>query len=850
MDLRAKTAIVTREGLGALYAAACCPTPDVCSRAQIGIPFYLIMSTRGKPVSRICEGLNVLELGAASVASSMSGMVLADAGARVLKVEPPDGDRLRSQLESGFLVWNRGKESVVADLHTAEGQQHVRELAAAADVVIEAFSPGTTDGWGVGADALCAANPALVHCSITAFGPTGPYAELKGYDPLVSAKVGLFGRGGFGHREGPIVYPVPWGSFGAAMQSVAGILGALVVREDTGRGQQLNATLVAGLDPVDYFVSTIAQLMAKRGEEPLIDARTAIGASRYGVLVATKDGRFIQTSTMLPHQGQALCRVAGVTAIFDDPRFADLPTFATAEDAQEWEDMLWEAFRQKDLAHWLPLLEASPDVAFEIAATSEDGLDHPQIVHNGDAITVKDPVYGPITQVGPVGHFSKTPFVIDRSAPAIGVNDGAFAMHPKPTGGRAAPEHPFAGVTIVEFGCFYAMPYGVTMAAALGARVIKLEDANGDPHRMSFGAEVAANKTTAGKESISIDLRSLQGQEIAHKIIAGADVFVSGYRGGVADRLGLGHDELRQLNPRLLYVHASGYGSDGPYAKRALYAQAAQAVAGSFGRQVGYWSDPAQNLGMSVMELQLIVQPRLNQVVDGDSNAALALLAALALGIYHQRRTGEGQQLQTSMIGGNAWCYSDDFCLYEGKPPVPLCDAEYYGTSALDRVYPAAEGWVCLAVRTPTEWTNLVRALGLIELSDDDRFATEEARAENDDALCAALAARFADQPAAEWEVTLTAADVGCVEANLKGQPAFTSFDPGLRTTGLTVEIEHPMFGSIVRAAPPVSFSETPGKVAPPCRRGEHNHTILAEFGYSDDEIAKLEADTVIFPPD
>ena len=152
-------------------------------------------------------------------------------------------------------------------------------------------------------------------------------------------------------------------------------------------------------------MSTIAQLMAKRGEEPAIDARAATGASRFGVLVATRDGRFIQTSTMLPHQGQALSAVAGLTAILDDPRYANLPMFATAEDAQEWEDMLCEAFRQQDLEHWLPLLEASPDVAFEIAATSEQGLEHPQIVHNGDAITIDDPVHGPIRQVGPVGHF-------------------------------------------------------------------------------------------------------------------------------------------------------------------------------------------------------------------------------------------------------------------------------------------------------------------------------------------------------------------------------------------------------------------------------------------------------------
>src|SRR5205807_80286 len=114
------------------------------------------------------------------------------------------------------------------------------ELAASADVVIEGFAPDTTAGWGVGADALTALNPALVHCSITAFGRTGPYSGVKGLDGLVAAKMGLWALGAFGYREGPLTYPVPWASFGAAMQAVAGILGALLVRDETGRGQRLD----------------------------------------------------------------------------------------------------------------------------------------------------------------------------------------------------------------------------------------------------------------------------------------------------------------------------------------------------------------------------------------------------------------------------------------------------------------------------------------------------------------------------------------------------------------------------------------------------------------------------------
>jgi crotonobetainyl-CoA:carnitine CoA-transferase CaiB-like acyl-CoA transferase len=593
----------------------------------------------------------------------------------------------------------------------------------------------------------------------------------------------------------------------------------------------------------------VYQLTARKGEAPMLDAREQLAASRYGVLVCSKDGRFIQTSTLLPHQGKALTVAAGRADVLADPRFQKLPMFASGEDAQAWEDLLWEAFREHDLDHWLPILEVSPDIAFEVSRTSEEGLDHAQIVHNGDAITVDDPVYGPVRQVGPIGHFSATPCTVTRSAPALGENNGPFIAYEPGSAAGTAPEHPFAGVTIVEFGCFYAMPYGLAMMAALGARVIKIEDAKGDPHRTSFGAEVATAKTTPGKESISIDLSTPQGREIAQRLVAHADVFVTGFRSGVAERLGLGYDELRGINPRLLYVHAGGYGTDGPYAHRALYAQAAQAVAGSFGRQVGYWSAPERNLDMSVIELQVVVAPRLNQVVDGDSNAALTVLAAIALGVFHQRRTGEGQFLSTSMISGNAWAYSDDFCRYEGKPQVPVCDSEYHGINALYRVYPTSQGWVCLAVTTEREWCDLVDAMCL-DVATDSRFATSSARSTNDADLAKILEARFATKSAGEWESLLTERDVGCVEVFMGGQPAFTSTDPVLRETGLTIEVDHPAFGSLVRAAPPVSFSETPARVAPPCVRGQHNHAILRELGYTEDDITAFEKNAVLFPPD
>ena len=250
----------------------------------------------------------------------------------------------------------------------------------------------------------------------------------------------------------------------------------------------------------------------------------------------------------------------------------------------------------------------------------------------------------------------------------------------------------------MELGYFYAMPYGVTMTGALGARVIKLEGATGDPMRSAFGAaEVGAAKTMEGKESLAVDLQTPEGQKIVQEAATRADMFVNGFRSGVAERMGLDYATLKKLNPRLVYVHAAGYGVDGPFAHRPIYAQVAQAVAGSIGRYGGRWLDPEFTKSLSWIEAQIVVLPRLRGIVDGDSNAALAVLSSILLALYDQRRTGTGQFVSTTMIGGNALAYADDFVRYEGKPVLATPDEENHGLHALYRLYRAERGWVFLA---------------------------------------------------------------------------------------------------------------------------------------------------------
>ena len=649
----------------------------------------------------ICDGLVVIEMGAGSIPAALAGMLLADNGARVLKVEPPAGDRLREQHPAGFLVWNRGKESVVADLGTDVGQRQLRDLAARVDVVLEGFGTGVADAWGVGPEQLRALNPRLVYCSISGFGSRGPYAALPAYEGAVAAKAGVYQLGAFGFRSGPIFVDAPLGSVGAGHMATAGVLAALVAREESGRGQVVEASLLQGFNPLDYFGTMTfqhAQQAAARGEAPSA-FEVVGGASRYSFFVPTQDGRWVIFTQLLPHQAHTLSRAVGIDHTIDDPRFDRQPQFATAEDAQAWEDLLWEAMATEPYEHWEKVFLADPNIAFELARFSEEGLDHEQIRHNGEAVTVVDPVHGPVEQVGPLACFTSTPSRIERSAPALDEH-GMLELAPQAAAGDStAPAHALSGITVVELGYFYAMPYGITMAAALGARVIKLESMTGDPMRLAFGAaDVGGEKTMQGKESLALDLQTDEGRAIVHDVIRRADVFVNSFRSGVAERMGLDRETLAEINPRLVYVHAAGYGVDGPYAHRPIYAQVAQAVAGSIGRHGGRWLDPVFTESLSTLEAQIVVLPRLRGIVDGDSNAALSVLSSLLFALYDQRRTGEGQFLSTTMIGGNAVAYADDFVRYAGKPTLSVVDEENYGRHALYRLYRAAEGsWVFLA---------------------------------------------------------------------------------------------------------------------------------------------------------
>ena len=245
--------------------------------------------------------------------------------------------------------------------------------------------------------------------------------------------------------------------------------------------------------------------------------------------------------------------------------------------------------------------------------------------------------------------------------------------------------------------------------------------------------------------------------------------------------------------------------------------------------------------------------------ISPDPNASAVVATATLLGLMAQRTHGVGQHVQCNMMGANAYANHDDFVDYAGKPPRPHADEDLLGLSALYRLYriaasgheaggappsagSAAASWLFLAVTTQREWEALVGTPGLEALAADARFADAQARRTHDGELAEALGALLAARPADEWERLLTARDVAGVRADEREPGRFWDDDPHVAAAGLTIEMDHPVWGPYRRHAPLVEFDETPATPGPGMLGGQHTRAILSELGYDEAAVEELYA--------
>jgi crotonobetainyl-CoA:carnitine CoA-transferase CaiB-like acyl-CoA transferase len=378
-------------------------------------------------------------------------------------------------------------------------------------------------------------------------------------------------------------------------------------------------------------------------------------------------------------------------------------------------------------------------------------------------------------------------------------------------------------VTVVECATYVTGPYATALLADLGARVIKIESPpDGDPYRYFAPGEYYSPNFAhlhRNKESILLDLKTPEGKKISLDLARNADVFVENFRPGVADRLGLGFEALRALNPGLVYCSISAFGKSGPYAKKPGFDTLGQAMSGL----LGLLADPEEPKIMGIA---------LSDYVTGFS-AAYGILA----GLMARQSTGQGLNIETSLLQATLSFIGETAAGYFATGTVPTRIARVKNGHAFAFV---TKDNLPLAIHCSVPekfWLALLQTANRMDIAEDPRFKTRNDRRRNYEQLEKELALTFAMKNREEWLRLLEEADVPSSPLyNMKE----VLEDPQVLHLGITEEVEHPKAGKAKFVGGPVRFGGLAvEKSGPPPLPGEHTEKILAELGYSKAEIAK-----------
>jgi crotonobetainyl-CoA:carnitine CoA-transferase CaiB-like acyl-CoA transferase len=398
---------------------------------------------------------------------------------------------------------------------------------------------------------------------------------------------------------------------------------------------------------------------------------------------------------------------------------------------------------------------------------------------------------------------------------------------------------PLAGVVVADLSTVLAGPLCTMLLGDLGADVIKVEPPEGDATRgwgpPWVGSPERGTRTAAyflavnrNKRSVRLDLRRPDGRRVLTRLLERADVLVENFRPGSLEALGYGDDELRRINERLVHLAISGYGPDGPDARRPGYDFVLQAVAGLMSVTGAPDADGGRPTKVGVA---------ISDVVTGLFGAVGVLAGLLA------RRTDDssapGQRVDVSILESTlaALVNQAQNAFVTGRPPGRRGNA--HPNIVPYEEFTTADGAIAVAAASERQWRRLCEALVLPELAEDARFATNGARVEHRSLLRPLLAARFAERPSAEWLAALDAAEVPSGRIN----DVISAFaTPQAQALGMRVPLHHPELGAVDQVASAIGLSDTPTSIRrPPPLLGEHESEILEELGFEPDELRLLE---------
>lgn len=400
---------------------------------------------------------------------------------------------------------------------------------------------------------------------------------------------------------------------------------------------------------------------------------------------------------------------------------------------------------------------------------------------------------------------------------------------------------PLAGIRVADCSTVLAGPYCTMLLADLGADVVKVEPPDGDATRgwgpPWVGDESAGTRTAAyflavnrNKRSIRLDLKREPGREVLRRLLRGSDVFVENFRVGGLARLGFGDETLAVLNPDLVHLAISGFGTDGPDAQKPGYDFIVQAAGGL----MSITGAPDDEGGRPTK-----VGVAISDVVTG-LFGAVSVLAGLLGRVGRGGTTAPGQRIDVSLLESTLAILVNQAqnAFVSGEAPGRLGNA--HPNLVPYETFRTADGEIAVGVGSERQWPRLCEALGLPQLAGDPRFATNGGRVDQRAVLRPLLADRFLARPTGEWLAVMDAAEIPAGAIN-DIPAAFAA--PQAQARGMTVEVEHPVLGASRQVGIPFRLSATPATIrtAPPLL-GEHAGEILAELGYPAREIEALAA--------